>query len=243
MAGKGDKRRIEDVKAVNANWVLIDWGGNKKEKVATIKKKSKYQDIEDKLREYAKETTNNTLFNQLQPAIVNVFNWLISKQYPAVTYHNKQDILQSTYVRIVKYMGYYKPDKGQTAFSWLRNMISQEISLRRNNILNLNEYRYDSHLDLRKTDECKTLVRVNEMVRLLNVYTKTNRGNITKEDRKNINAIKKLLTKESIRFCSLNKNDMVNRIQTVSKQSLSSVKNTLGKIKEQHLTEDNEQSL
>lgn len=110
--------------------------------------------LEKDLQSYAKIKRQDT-FNRLYAPLVQLFKWLCSKQYSNINQSDYKDIEQLALLRITKDMRHFKPEKGMSATSFARMLLSQELMKHKKIIDNTTKLsvEYDSDRDNRETPE------------------------------------------------------------------------------------------
>lgn len=89
--------------------------------------------LNEDLISYSKAKRQST-FGRIYPPLIYLFKWLVAKQYQTITNADYKDLEQLALIRIINNIHRYNPDKGMTAVSYVRMLLSQELSLQRNKI-------------------------------------------------------------------------------------------------------------
>ena len=107
--------------------------------------------LEKDLLQYAKRRSE-TNFNRIYAPLVNVYMWLVSKQYSTISPTDFEDVKQLVLLRVIKDIHYFKPNKGNTCFSFVRMIMSQELHKRKKVIdkQNSKTIQYNSNYDTRE---------------------------------------------------------------------------------------------
>ncbi len=168
---------------------------------------------------------------KLYRPIKYIFCWLIKKQYSACRPDNLDDIRQSVMLRVYTDFRYYRPNKGRTAISFLRLIISQEIYKQ----MQVLEKYYSRNVDYQKEDDNRIdLTRVEHSISDITEQLSELKQSesLTPSDRINIDSLIQLLHGQPLEYVTALSNQRVRMIQQHSNQSLKSIRKTLSGVKQ-----------
>lgn len=123
--------------------------------------------LEQDLLRYSKRRSGKN-FDKVYVPLTHIFDWLVSKQYSTVSSADYHDIKQLVFLRVVRDIKYYKPDKGNTCLSFVRMIMTQELH-KQKRLVDTNKFKttqYDTNKDSRhdETTEERNMVSDYQLV-------------------------------------------------------------------------------
>jgi DNA-directed RNA polymerase specialized sigma subunit len=86
--------------------------------------------LEEDLQRYAK-CRKQTTYNKIHIPLIYLIKWIVAKVvFTPISSYDYQDIEQLCLLRVIRDIKYWRPEKGKTALSFVRMIITQEIRLR-----------------------------------------------------------------------------------------------------------------
>jgi DNA-directed RNA polymerase specialized sigma subunit len=187
--------------------------------------------LEEDLKEYALSNSNQLFEEKLYAPLVNVINWVFSKQYNNCNVTDKKDLTQLILIRITKNMKYYNPSKGVSAQGFVQMLISQEIHKNRRKIEQRNEdVEYVTEYDKRIISTEAYNVSIKEIISILEEYMKHH--SLNANNRKVVISLILILRNEHIKWIGSLLADRIKMIKKHSGTTTNVIKETLVMIKE-----------
>lgn len=185
--------------------------------------------LEKDLRAYAKRRNKKLFEEKIYAPLVHLVNWIVSKEYNHCTITDKQDVTQMVLIRITKDMKHYKEDKGTTAVSFVRMLISQELHKNKRRFERRNvEVEYNTEADDRATDADTYRVTIEEMIGVLAKY----RDEVTGDSVRVVDALIAILKGDYMEWIKAKSITRVAMIKERSKTTNQCIIDTLADIRD-----------